>query len=142
MRFFKKFLVRIAVIAVTILCSGSVLAQNYVIKTAFVGEPGLKNLVVGKIFDKDHQVFEDASSVCGIRLTTPIDSILYKFRAGALSIGQFGDTALHECNVVFIIVDFSLPKTNLRDILTKKLNDVFSASQGKSKVVLIAMGSL
>lgn len=141
MRFFKKFLVRIAAVAVTALCSSSVLAQNYIIKTAFVGEPGLKKFVVGKIFDKDHQVFEDAFSVCGVRLTTPIDSILYKFRAEALNMSQLRDAALRECDLVFMIADFSSPKTNLNDILTKGVEEACYASQGKSKVIVIAMNT-
>ena len=141
MKLFRKILVRGTALAVTLLYSGSVFAQNYVMKTAFVGEQGFKKSIIEKLFDENHRVFEDAANVCGFRLTTPQDSVLYKFREEALNKDQLRAAKLPDCNVIFMIVDFSSPKTNLKTTLTKDVEEVFRASQRKSKVIVIAMNT-
>lgn len=139
-KFFRKFLVYVITFAGSLLISNEVYAQTYVMKTAFVGDLCLKDLVVGKIFDESHRVFEDASSVCGIRFTTPIDSILYKFSTGALNPSRLRDTALHECGLIFMVVDFSSPKVNLNDVLIKNFGEIRDVSDGK-QIILIAMNT-
>lgn len=139
-KFFRKFLVYVITFASSLLISNEVYAQTYVMKTAFVGDLCLKDLVIGKIFDESHRVFEDASSVCGIRFTTPIDSILYKFSTGALNPNRLRDVALHECGLIFMVVDFSSPKVNLNDVLIKNFGEIRDVSDGK-QIILIAMNT-
>lgn len=140
MRFLKKFLVQGTALAITILFHGNVSAQNYVVKTAFVGEPVLKNFVVGKIFDETQLVQEDVSNICGIRFVSPEDAVLYKFKNMALDKDKLESSSASACNVIFMIVDFSSKKIDINRIFTDDLLKVRMISGGK-RVILIAMNS-
>lgn len=140
-KFFKKFLVCGTAFALTIFCSFGVSAKIYVANIAFVGEPHLGKLMVEKVFGDDHRVPESATNVCGIRLITKEDSVLYKFRSEALRMAQLENASLPECDVVFMIIDFSSKqKINVDDVVVEDFHKARSAFNG-SKIILIAMNT-
>lgn len=139
MNFLKKILICGVTFASALLFSISVRAESRVIKIAFAGDPHLGTAVAEKIFGKG-KILEYTSNVYGIRPITSDDAVLYQFRCVDLNKERLERAALSECNVVFMVSDFSPGKSNVDDITKRSFSDVRGASSGK-KVILIAINT-
>lgn len=141
MKFFRKILVSGIAATSMLLCVVNVFAENHIMKIAFVGDPELTDAVVRKAFVKVRVCDErnTYSDVYGIRVVTPSDTVLYKFKNPLIS-DRFDRVVSPECSVIFMIADFSPGKSNVDDVLTQDLFNVRRISGGR-KIVLIAVNN-
>ncbi len=144
MRFLKKFLISGIAFASMLLFSENIFAENYIMKIAFVGDTGLTNDIVGKIFDKKVEIADESSAfadVYGLRTLPPTaddDMVWYKFKSSPIS--NLEEAVSPACDMIFMVIDFSLEKDSSNDMITRSVRDIRRLSDGK-KIVLIVLNA-
>lgn len=108
----KKILVLSFAVVSMFLFSNVTFAQNYLLKVAFVGKSNLKNDIVRRIFHNSNTSTSESDLwiTWGIHIQNEDATFLYKFKDVNLDINDLTSENMKfitECNIVFIVVDFS-----------------------------------
>ena len=110
----KKILVSSFVGASMFLFSNVAFAQNYVLNVAFVGDSLVNN--VKNIFFNSNTSKTDGSYIWGIHQSVGDDVFFYRFKDINLDINNINEEIISDCDIVFIVVDFSKPEEIRRRI--------------------------
>ena len=141
MRFFRQIIIGGLAYVGALLFSVGVFAGNHIMKIAFVGNAELRKDIIRKTFDKVESGIEgdQSSEVYGIRAVTSDDTVLYKFRNPLIG-DSLEKIILSDCNITFMVADFSTEENSVNNTLTKDLSAVRRASGG-SKVLLVIINA-